>query len=175
MSNIQHTRPDFYVGVHKKRNVATQIISYEKDREILFQKVASGYLLHFVQDGSSKDVLETDVAQTCKQQNINLQTKQNDQHPLTPFKGPYLPLRRDLFPPEPRRSGRSPLAHRALHTPRFFPHPVWPRTRLPCMRHQHHAKLIHRAVLGQEQQVEAGVGHRQPVASGRGVERRSII
>ncbi len=32
--------------------------SYERYGEILFQKVASGYLLHFVQDGSSKNALE---------------------------------------------------------------------------------------------------------------------
>ncbi len=36
----------------QKRKVAATIISYKKYREILFQKVASGYLLHFVKDGS---------------------------------------------------------------------------------------------------------------------------
>ncbi len=41
-----------------KHNVATKLISYERYGEILFQKVASGYLLHFVQDGSSKNALE---------------------------------------------------------------------------------------------------------------------
>ncbi len=42
----------------KKHDDATKLISYERYREILFQKVASGYLLHFVQDGSSKNALE---------------------------------------------------------------------------------------------------------------------
>ncbi len=31
-------------------------IVYSRYREILFQKAASGYLLHFVQNGSSKNV-----------------------------------------------------------------------------------------------------------------------
>ena len=39
---------------HEKRKVATETNSYKRYRDILFQKVASGYLLHFVQDGSSK-------------------------------------------------------------------------------------------------------------------------
>ncbi len=56
--NVQITRPGFHFGAHKKRKVATKIISCKRYREILFQKVASGYLLHFVQDGSSKSVLE---------------------------------------------------------------------------------------------------------------------
>ena len=42
----------------QKRKVATKTNSYKIYREILFQKVASGYLLHFVQDGSSKNALE---------------------------------------------------------------------------------------------------------------------
>ena len=33
---------------YQKYRVATQIISYERYGEILFQTVASGYLLHFV-------------------------------------------------------------------------------------------------------------------------------
>ena len=41
----------------KKRKVATKLISYERYGEILFQKVASGYLLYFVQDGSSQNAL----------------------------------------------------------------------------------------------------------------------
>ena len=45
-------------GNTKPRKVATQTNLYKTYREILFQKVASGYLLHFVQDGSSKSVLE---------------------------------------------------------------------------------------------------------------------
>ncbi len=54
---FQITRPDFQFEVPKKRKVATNIISYERYREILFQKVASGYLLHFVQDGSISSTL----------------------------------------------------------------------------------------------------------------------
>ena len=42
----------------KKHDVATKLISYERYGEILFQKVASGYLLHFAQDGSSKNALQ---------------------------------------------------------------------------------------------------------------------
>ena len=41
----------------KRHDVATKLISYERYGEILFQKVASGHLLHFVQDGSSKNAL----------------------------------------------------------------------------------------------------------------------
>ena len=51
---FQITRPGFHFGVPKKRKVATKLISYERYGEILFQKVASGYLLHCVQDGPSK-------------------------------------------------------------------------------------------------------------------------
>ena len=50
--------PDFHFKLPKTRKVATNIISYKRYREILFQKVASGYLLHFVQDGSSKHILD---------------------------------------------------------------------------------------------------------------------
>ncbi len=42
---------------YQKHDVATKLISYERYGEILFQKVASGYLLHFAQDGSSKNAL----------------------------------------------------------------------------------------------------------------------
>ena len=51
-------RLSFWSTVPKPRKVATNINSYTRYREILFQKVASGYLLHFVQDGSSKNVLK---------------------------------------------------------------------------------------------------------------------
>ncbi len=40
----------------KKHKVAKK--TYTRYREILFQKVVSGYLLHFAQDGSSKNALE---------------------------------------------------------------------------------------------------------------------
>ena len=56
----------------KNRKVATKTVSYKRYREILFQKVASGYLLHFVQDGSSKNVLENYVLRKK-----NIQTKKN--------------------------------------------------------------------------------------------------
>ncbi len=39
------------------QKVATKPIPYKRYGEILFQKVALCYLLHFVQDGSSKNVL----------------------------------------------------------------------------------------------------------------------
>ncbi len=50
---IKCSRLGFHLGARKSK-VATKTISCESYREILFQKVASGYLLHFVQDGSSK-------------------------------------------------------------------------------------------------------------------------
>ncbi len=50
-------RPGFHFEVPQKCKVATKIISYERYGEILFQKVASGYLLHLLQDGSSKNAL----------------------------------------------------------------------------------------------------------------------
>ena len=52
LTNPKVARPGFHLGAHKKRKVATKTISYKRYGEILFQKVASGYLLHFVQDGS---------------------------------------------------------------------------------------------------------------------------
>ena len=42
----------------KKHKIATKTISYKRYGEILFQKVASGYVLHFVQDGSSTNILD---------------------------------------------------------------------------------------------------------------------
>ncbi len=42
------------------------IMLYERCRKILFQKVALGYLLHFVQNGSSNNILtKTSFAQKC--------------------------------------------------------------------------------------------------------------
>ncbi len=41
----------------------TKLILYKIFWEILFQKIALGYLLHFVQDGSSKNILNTFVLQ----------------------------------------------------------------------------------------------------------------
>ncbi len=54
-------------GSTKKRKVATKTSSYEIYGEILFQKVASGYLLHFVQDGSSKNVFFATVRHKLSQ------------------------------------------------------------------------------------------------------------
>ncbi len=48
----------FHFGARKTRKVATKTIPYERYGEILFQKVALCYLLHFVQDGSSKNALQ---------------------------------------------------------------------------------------------------------------------
>ncbi len=56
--NFQITRPGVHFGVPKKHDVATKLILYERYGEILFQKVALCYLLHFLQDGSSKNALE---------------------------------------------------------------------------------------------------------------------
>ncbi len=58
-SSFQFTRPSFHFGVPQKHDVATKLISYKRYGEILFQKVASGYLLHFAQDRSSKNALNT--------------------------------------------------------------------------------------------------------------------
>ncbi len=52
------TRPSFHLGAPKKRKVATRTNSYRRYGGILLQKVASGDLVHFVQDGSSKNILE---------------------------------------------------------------------------------------------------------------------
>ncbi len=56
-ANFRITRLGFNFGVPKKHKVATKTISYERYGEILFQKVASGCLVPFVQDGSSKNAL----------------------------------------------------------------------------------------------------------------------
>ena len=56
-ANFRITRLGFNFGVPKKRKVATKTIPYERYGQILFQKVASGYLLPFVQDGSSKNAI----------------------------------------------------------------------------------------------------------------------
>ncbi len=42
----------------QKRKIVTKSISYKRYGEILFQKVALGYELPFVQAGSSKNVLK---------------------------------------------------------------------------------------------------------------------
>ncbi len=78
--NFQITRPGFHFGVPKKHNFATKLISYKSYGGILFQNVASGYLLHFVQDGSSKNVLQKLVLRkNIKNQKIG--NKNPDQSP----------------------------------------------------------------------------------------------
>ncbi len=58
LKNPNVTWPGFHLGALKKRKVATKLISHKRYRDILFQKVASGYLLNFVHDGSSKNILK---------------------------------------------------------------------------------------------------------------------
>ncbi len=70
-------RPGVRLGAPKKHKIVTKTIWYTIYGEILFQKVASGYLLHFVQDGSSQNVLEKIVvAHKSKKwkKNINYQS-----------------------------------------------------------------------------------------------------
>ena len=72
LRNPKVTRPDVHLGASKKRKVATKTISYERYREILFQKVASGYLLDVAQDGSSKNAIQNYVFRnTVKNQTKN--------------------------------------------------------------------------------------------------------
>ncbi len=66
--------------------------------EILFQKVASGYLLHFVQDGSSKHALENLFLRN-NVTHLKIGEKIPINPPSLPLEGPYLPLRRALFAP----------------------------------------------------------------------------
>ncbi len=65
-ANSQIAQPGLNFEVPKQRKVATKTISYKRYRKILFQKVASGYLLHFVQDGSSKNAL----GKICLRKNV---------------------------------------------------------------------------------------------------------
>ena len=58
MLSFQIIRPGFHFGSTKKSKVATKTVSYKRYGEILFQKVAQGYELPFVQGGSSKNVLK---------------------------------------------------------------------------------------------------------------------
>ncbi len=85
------------VWEHEKRKVATETNLYKRYGEFLFQKVASGYLLHFVQDGSSKNALETPRLR----KNIKNQ-KNGEQIPINPPLTP-IALRRALC-----RVGASP-------------------------------------------------------------------
>ncbi len=58
-NNLKHpkvTQPGFHLGAPKKRKVVSNTFLYKRSREILFQKVALGYLLHFVQNGFSRKI-----------------------------------------------------------------------------------------------------------------------
>ena len=58
LKNSQNARPGFHLGAQQKtHNIMTKSILCRRYREILFQKAALGYLLHFVQNGSSKNIL----------------------------------------------------------------------------------------------------------------------
>ena len=71
----------------KKHYVATKLISYERYGQILFQKVALRYLLHFVQDGSSKSALENlCFSQKCQTSKIGKTSVYIS--PLTPDQPP---------------------------------------------------------------------------------------
>ncbi len=87
-------RPGVRLGAPKKHEIVTKTIWYTIYGEILFQKVASGYLLHFVQDGSSQNVLEKIVvahkSKKWKKQKLSIP-------PSLPLEGPYLPLRKALM------------------------------------------------------------------------------
>ena len=57
-ASFQITRSGFHFEVPTTHKVATNTISYERNWEILFQKVALFYILHFVHDGSSTNARE---------------------------------------------------------------------------------------------------------------------
>ena len=102
------SRLGFHFGARKKRKVATKTISYERYGEILFQKVALCYLLHFVQDGSSKSVLEKCFLRKNIKTNLKIGKKTPIYSPLTPDQPPpkggryvinILPINRPKRPP----------------------------------------------------------------------------
>ncbi len=55
----RNARLGFHLGAQQKHIIMTKPIPYKRYGEILFQKVALCYLLHFVQDGSSKSALKS--------------------------------------------------------------------------------------------------------------------
>ncbi len=87
--NFKMSLPDFHFGVPQQLKVATHTISHKRYWEILFQKVASGYLLHFVQDGSSKNALE----KICLRKNVKHPKIMKNALYIPP---PYLPINRPL-------------------------------------------------------------------------------
>ncbi len=56
----------------QKHKVVTKSILYKRYRDILFRKVALGYLLHFVQNGSSKNILKMCFAQQSQTSGSNM-------------------------------------------------------------------------------------------------------
>ena len=116
------SRLGFHFGARQKRKVATKIISCKRYREILFQKVASDYLLYFVQNGSSTNILTnmfcTKVRKIRQLQQIPYI------FPLTPDQPPFKGGRH-LNKQGPRGS---PRAHRSEGFPRtglFHPWARW--------------------------------------------------
>ena len=84
----------------EKHKVATKTISYKRYREILFQKFASGYLLHFVQDGSSTNSLENCFLRNSVKNTTNiLKIPINPPHldQLATLKGPISPFKSGFF------------------------------------------------------------------------------
>ncbi len=81
------TRPDFQLE-YQKRKVATKLIPYERYGEILFQKVASGYLLPFCTGWIlKKRIIKFVVLRKCKKTKILKISVFIS--PLTPDRPPY--------------------------------------------------------------------------------------
>ncbi len=71
LTNLTITRPGFRLGAPTKRKVTTTPFLYKTYKEILFQKVALGQLLHVVQNGSSKQHVKTRTVARQSQQSEN--------------------------------------------------------------------------------------------------------
>ncbi len=78
INNPKLAQPGFHLGAPKERKVVTKIISYKIYRKTFFQKVALGYLLHFVQNASSRNIFK----HTCLHNNLN---KNNNDTARLPF------------------------------------------------------------------------------------------
>ena len=103
LNNNKCSRRGFHLGARKTRKVATNTFLYKTYREILFQKVALWYLLHFVQDGSSKNALENKLfCKQCQKSKIFKNQK-----------------KRVYFPPHSYRlkAGQRPLGHYVIAGP----------------------------------------------------------
>ncbi len=66
---LETTRPRVHLGEPQKHRIMTKSILCKIYREILFQKVALGYLLHFVHNGSSKNILNKCFCTTIANKN----------------------------------------------------------------------------------------------------------